>query len=243
MNKSAPPAAPAPSTNAAVQPNIPTFSTDERYPKALIENTTHGDDWKDSGGVYPRARVADKYDVVPASGEVPTVDALARRFPNRVWEIYAETAANREAYASVAVPRCSEPVSEPLPAVPDVDLISRPHLYGSFTFFSSAKYPKARICDTSAIVARQEVMLWLHYEKNNTFKGAEVYIKPNASGGVFFPAASAHEVGAQDTRLPSSFMSAKEYPRAVIDHDKAGDDHLTRYWYKHGTFVGAPVYI
>ena len=33
------------------------------------------------------------------------------------------------------------------------------------------------------------------------------------------------------------------YPQARIDHGKAGDYHLHRYYMKHGTFSGATVYI
>ena len=33
------------------------------------------------------------------------------------------------------------------------------------------------------------------------------------------------------------------YPQARIDHGKAGDDHLHRYYKKHGAFSGAAVYI
>ena len=33
------------------------------------------------------------------------------------------------------------------------------------------------------------------------------------------------------------------YPQARIDHGTAGDDHLNRYYKKHGTFAGATVYI
>ena len=72
-----------------------------------------------------------------------------------------------------------------------------------------------------------------------------MYIEPNASGGVRFrtPAATAHDVDAQDTRLPATYISAADYPRAVIKHGKAGDDMLQRYFEDNHTFVGATVYI
>ena len=40
-----------------------------------------------------------------------------------------------------------------------------------------------------------------------------------------------------------SFMSAEPYPKARIQHGKAGDDILMRYYKQHGTFSGATVYI
>ena len=40
-----------------------------------------------------------------------------------------------------------------------------------------------------------------------------------------------------------TFFGKRGYPQARIDHGKAGDDHLTRYYKKHGTYSGATVYI
>ena len=40
-----------------------------------------------------------------------------------------------------------------------------------------------------------------------------------------------------------TFTGKHGYPQARIDHGKAGDDHLTRYYKKHGTYSGATVYI
>ena len=39
------------------------------------------------------------------------------------------------------------------------------------------------------------------------------------------------------------FFGNRGYPQARIDHGKAGDDHLTRYYKKNGTYSGATVYI
>ena len=41
----------------------------------------------------------------------------------------------------------------------------------------------------------------------------------------------------------TTFSGTRGYPQARIDHGKAGDDHLTRYYKKHGTYSGATVYI
>ena len=35
----------------------------------------------------------------------------------------------------------------------------------------------------------------------------------------------------------------RKWPKAQIAHGKAGDDHLLRYYKKHGTFNGATVYM
>ena len=40
-----------------------------------------------------------------------------------------------------------------------------------------------------------------------------------------------------------TFTGKRGYPQARIDHGIAGDDHLHRYYKKHGTFAGATVYI
>ena len=110
-----------------------------------------------------------------------------------------------------------------------------------FTFLSSGKYPKATI----GYDFGGDDMLWLYHRQNDSFNGAQVYIEPNASGGVRFrtPAATAHDVDARDTRLPATYISAADYPRAVIKHGKAGDDMLQRYFEDNRTFVGATVYI
>ena len=41
----------------------------------------------------------------------------------------------------------------------------------------------------------------------------------------------------------TTFFGTRGYPQARIDHGKAGDDHLTRYYKKNGTYSGATVYI
>ena len=70
-----------------------------------------------------------------------------------------------------------------------------------------------------------------------------MYIEPNTSGGVCFrtPAAPAHDVDAQDNR--PTYISAADYPRAVIQCAKPGDDMLQRYFEDNRTFVGATVHI
>ena len=40
-----------------------------------------------------------------------------------------------------------------------------------------------------------------------------------------------------------TFTGKRGYPQARIDHGKAGDYHLLRYYMRHGTFSGATVYI
>ena len=40
-----------------------------------------------------------------------------------------------------------------------------------------------------------------------------------------------------------TFISSAEYPKAQINHGKAGDDILMRYFQKHGTFAGAEIYV
>ena len=102
-----------------------------------------------------------------------------------------------------------------------------------------ANYPEANDNDTSVVDGE----LNKYYEQHTTFQGAQVYIQPNASGGVFIPAGSQKETDAQDTDHPSSFMSVEEYPRAVLYGRKAGNDHFMRYYKKKGTFVGALMYI
>ena len=79
-----------------------------------------------------------------------------------------------------------------------------------------------------------------YYRKHGTFAGAEVYIKPNVCND---PAASAHDdYYKADIRWPT-FMSVAQYPKARIEHGRAGDDILMRYYCKHDTFAGAMVYI
>ena len=122
---------------------------------------------------------------------------------------------------------------------PDVDASDQmPH---PFTFFSSAKYPKAKIGYSFA----GDDMLWQHHRQNGSFNLAQVYIEPNASGGVCFRRFydTSHDVDAQDTRLPATYISAAAYPRARIKTGKAGDDKLMRYFEDNRTFVGATVYI
>ena len=113
-----------------------------------------------------------------------------------------------------------------------------------FTFFTSAKYPQAKMWQPG-YTRIGDAMMWQHYNENATFSGLQVYIEPNASDGVCFRAAgaSAHDVDAQDTRIPPTFMSLKEYPRAVITGGKSQDWKLRRHFERESTFVGAPIYI
>ena len=110
-----------------------------------------------------------------------------------------------------------------------------------FTFFTSAKYPQAKM----ALTKNGDAMMWNHYTDRDTFSGLQVYIEPNASYGVCFRAegASAHDVDAQDTRIPPTFMSLKEYPRAVLKGGKSQDWKLTCHFKREGTLAGAPIYI
>jgi hypothetical protein len=110
-----------------------------------------------------------------------------------------------------------------------------------FTFFTSAKYPKAKIAPSYA----GDAMMWQHFKGKNTFDGVRVYIESNASDGVCFRAAgaSAHDVDAQDTRLQPTFMSLAENPRAVLQGGKSQDWILTQLFESAGTFVGAQIYI
>ena len=139
-------------------------------------------------------------------------------------------------------------------AAPDVDRSSRPPpsaFNGAsprFTFFTSAKYPRAKMAFTKLGDAIKQIGDgWMshHYKKNNTFSGLRVYIEPNAENGVFIRAAGAsnHDVDAQDTRIPPTFMSLKEYPRAVITGGKSQDWILQRHYEKHATYAGAPIVI
>ena len=123
---------------------------------------------------------------------------------------------------------------------PDVDRSSRCGPF-RFTFFTSAKHPKAKIASSYA----GDTMMWLRLEGKNTFGGVQVYIESNASGGVCFRAAgaSAHDVDAQDTRLPPTFMSLAEYQRAVLQGGKSQDLFLTHLFESAGTFVWAQIYI
>ena len=110
-----------------------------------------------------------------------------------------------------------------------------------FTFLSSAKYPTATI----AYDFGGDDILWLYHRQRDGFTGAQVYIEPNASGGVRFrtPAATAHDVDARNTRPTATYISAADYPRAVIKQDRAADYMLQRYFDDNRTFVGATVYI
>ena len=125
-------------------------------------------------------------------------------------------------------------------ATPDVGATMPP-----FTFFTSAKYPQATMGNYDVAMMWQDYMMWEHYIKNATYSGLQVYIEPNASDGVCFRAAgaSAHDVDAQDTRIPPTFMSLKECPRAVITGDKSQDWKLSCHFERESTFAGAPIYI
>ena len=124
----------------------------------------------------------------------------------------------------------------PAPDVDAADLMPHP-----FTFFSSAKYPKATIAYSFAV----DDMLWQQKNSNDTFDGALVNIEPNASGGVHFRRFfdTSHDVDAQDTRCAATYISAAAYPRARIKTGRAGDDKLMRYFEDNRTFVGATAYI
>ena len=63
--------------------------------------------------------------------------------------------------------------------------------------------------------------------------------------GLFIRAAdtSNHDVDAQDTRIPPTFMSLKEHPRAVIMGGKSQDWILMRHYEKHATYAGASIVI
>ena len=63
------------------------------------------------------------------------------------------------------------------------------------------------------------------------------------------PAAAAHSTGAESststdmgpinqTPTVPTFCTADDFPQALIDHGKAGDDLLMRYYDKHKTFAG-----
>ena len=67
-------------------------------------------------------------------------------------------------------------------------------------------------------------------------------IEPNVFHGVYGSFLGASDA-VTNIDLPPTFVSTAEYPRAWIDHTKAGDDHLSRYFHKKGTFGGATVYI
>lgn len=128
------------------------------------------------------------------------------------------------------------------PAAPDVDAsYLMPH---PWTFFSSAKYPTAKIAYSSA----QDYWLWQFYKENNSFDTVQVYIEPNWLGEFYKknkcfrkPAATAHDVDAQNHR--PTYRSAADYPRAVLLCTKPGDVMLLRYFEDNRTFVGATVHI
>ena len=83
-------------------------------------------------------------------------------------------------------------------------------------------------------------MLMRYYRKHGTYKGAEVYIKPNVCHD---PAAAAHDDYYKVDLRWETFISVAQYPRAQIELGRAGDDLLWRYYCKHDTFAGAMVYI
>jgi len=115
------------------------------------------------------------------------------------------------------------------------------------TFRTGDKYPKARIEHRRAGDER----LLRYYRKHDTFAGAEVFIKPNVCtdpranchvGIVGGASSNADDYYKVDIRWPA-FMSVDQYPKAQIEHGRAGDDLLARYYCKHNTFAGAYVYI
>ena len=119
--------------------------------------------------------------------------------------------------------------------------------YMDFTFRTGAWYPKARIQHGRA----GDDMLMRYYRKHGTYKGAEVYIKPNVCHD---PAAAAHDDYYKDDLLWETFISVAQYPEAQIEFGgptqwphtqfgRAEDDLLWRYYCKHDTFSGAMVYI
>ena len=99
-----------------------------------------------------------------------------------------------------------------------------------FTFFTTAKYPEAKIAYSLA----GDHLLKLHYSKHNSYNSAQVYIEPNMTL----------------SWLPATFMSVAQYPWARIEHGtgrwpntRAGDNSLGSYYRKHGAYNGAMVYI
>ena len=57
------------------------------------------------------------------------------------------------------------------------------------------------------------------------------------------PTASAHDDANGAGILRPTFRTCDEHPEAQIDHPRAGDDILGRYYRKKGTYAGAVVYI
>ena len=101
-----------------------------------------------------------------------------------------------------------------------------------FTFFTCARYPKAKIGPSHG----GDAMMWQHFKGKNTFDGVRVYIESNASDGVCFRAAAVHA-------LQPTFMSLSENPRAVLQGGKSQDWILKQIFESAGTFVGAHIYI
>jgi hypothetical protein len=249
LSNSAPPAARARSADATRSADAefihkPTSVPAETHPIAQIEDTKDGDEallkYYETHKTFAGGPVHIKSNVYndPGSGSDPTILdeqfilSPAHGYGAFVTRIYCPKYAAYDEPCRSPSCSCNDPYYKP----PDVDGTMPP-----FTFFTSAKYPQAKMCSTE----NGDAMMWQHYEDHTTFSGLLVYIEPNASYGVFFRAAgaSAHDVSTQDTRLPFTFMSLKEYPRAVLSGGTTHDWRLQKHFKDKLTFAGAPVLI
>ena len=253
LSNSAPPAARARSADATRSADAEFSTTGCTSPicRAQIEDTKDGDEallqyyatHKTFAGatVYIKSNVKSEgvyqyFD--PGSGSDPTILdekfilSPAHGYGAFVTRIYCP---KYDAYDEPCrSPSCS--CNDPYYVPPDVDGTMPP-----FTFFTSAKYPRATMCSTG----NGDAMMWQHHTDHKTFSGLQVYIEPNASYGECFRAAgaSAHDVDAEDTRIPFTFMSLKEFPRAVITGGNTQDWRLKRHFRDKQTFAGALIWI
>ena len=241
-----------------------TYMTAAEHPIAQIEDTKYGDNalmqYYDTHKTFAGATVGIKYIAIP--DENPGKCLFGTHAENPAVPAHVDTPFVNQYYDGDGTmdghptpPIYDNKYDDGIDAAaPDVDRSSRlpPSVFNGasprFTFFTSARVPRAKVACTklgTAIKPIQDGMMSAHYEKNKTFSGVRVYIEPNAVNGLFIRAAGAsnHDVDAQDTRIPPTFMSLKEYPRAVITGGKSQDWILLRHYEKYATYAGAPIVI
>ena len=232
-----------------------TYMKAAEHPIAQIEDTKYGDNalWKyyDTHKTFAGATVGIKYIAAPVdlcgTTENPVVPAqVDTPFVNQYYD--GDGTMDGHPTPPIHDNRYDDGIDA---AAPDVDR-NRRWLHGAFngasplfTFFTSANYPRAKVASAMGGNTIRDGLMRRHYEKNNTFCGLRVYIEPNAVNGLFIRAADAsgHDIDAQDTMIPPTFMSLKEYPRAVIMGGKSQDWILLRYYEKYTTYAGASTLI
>ena len=208
-----------------------TYMKAAEHPIAQIEDTRYGDNalmkYYDTHKTFAGATVGIKYIAIPVdlfgTAENPAVPAqVDTPFVNPYYD--GDGTMDGHPTPPIYDNKYDDGIDA---AAPDVDR-NRRWLHGAFngasplfTFFTSAKYPRAKVAFTRLSPAANTLgdgLMSRHYKKNNTFSGLRVYIEPNAVNGLFIRAADAsgHDIDAQDIMIPPTFMSLKEYPRAVI---------------------------